>query len=359
MNEIASPNSTCAQLAVEPTPLVITATPPKKKGGRPRKEDAAQKEQELSSEAKAKRDKRRQDNLLAAARYRQKKDEAIKILTQQLQARENEVNEKYAKILELRERIERLEASRQQFNEQLAELRAKWDSEMSSIINATQSEPILRTATTTMNASAGPARAVILMPFTRNPSSAQAHAYALPNSVITTPFKEPSEIVAPPMRPPQMLRQITNGTTAVSNPPSPIIDPASIKRLPKQFPNDYVETLQQRIDAHRQTTPPIIDGFARNIIAPPMIREAVSASTTAHLAATLNVRKIYRDFQDEVAVSLSSMKEQSSKFRTFAHRKGRPRLDETHSVRFEVWKCAFLFHFTTIVLGSSTDGNEL
>ncbi|KHN76912.1 hypothetical protein Tcan_05096 [Toxocara canis] len=82
MNEIASPNSTCAQLAVEPTPLVITATPPKKKGGRPRKEDAAQKEQELSSEAKAKRDKRRQDNLLAAARYRQKKDEAIKILTQ-------------------------------------------------------------------------------------------------------------------------------------------------------------------------------------------------------------------------------------------------------------------------------------
>ncbi|KHN71491.1 hypothetical protein Tcan_02224, partial [Toxocara canis] len=294
-----------------------------------------------------------------------------------------------------------LEASRQQFNEQLAELRAKWDSEMSSIINATQSEPILRTATTTMNASAGPARAVILMPFTRNPSSAQAHAYALPNSVITTPFKEASEIVAPPMRPPQMLRQITNGTTAVSNPPSPIIDPASIKRLPKQFPNDYVETLQQRIDAHRQTTPPIIDGFARNIIAPPMIREAVSASTTAHLAATsaLERNTMHRKAtgaaemqqlgqlklpiarsnspisntvssddgvlsflrldrpnpytsQDEVAVSLSSMKEQSSKFRTFAHRKGRPRLDETHSVRFEVWKCAFLFHFTTIVLGT-------
>ncbi|VDK61339.1 unnamed protein product [Anisakis simplex] len=62
----------------------------KKKGGRPRKEDLMQvrhsklvygeipdDSEELSLEAKLKRDKRRRDNLLAAARYRHKKDERI------------------------------------------------------------------------------------------------------------------------------------------------------------------------------------------------------------------------------------------------------------------------------------------
>lgn len=61
---------------------------------------------------------------------------------QQLQARELEVNEKYAKIMEFKNRIEKMESFRQDFSEQLAELKAKWDSELTAIVDAAQVQVI-------------------------------------------------------------------------------------------------------------------------------------------------------------------------------------------------------------------------
>lgn len=380
MNDIASPTDSDASSVVDTNTPSVSTTAPKKKGGRPRKEDAAQKEQELSSEAKAKRDKRRHDNLLAAARYRQKKDEAIKVLTQQLQARELEVNEKYAKIMEFKNRIEKMESFRQDFSEQLAELKAKWDSELTAIVDAAQVQQTTRTPNATMNTPTTPARGVLIMPVMRNISTSQTHTYALSSNTIDASLNEATDVSSSSIRPPQAIRQIGIGSTTIS-PSSPrIMGPSSMKRLPKHLPAEYLQAAIHRgIDAQRQPTPPMIDSFARGVVAVPLLREMVhssaarsvphmveQASSQMQTAAKLGDMQLpmgqlrlpvvrsnspvsnnaapddgvlsflrldqpnpYSP-QDHMATSPSSAKEQP-RIRTFTHRKGRPRLDETHS----------------------------
>uniref|UniRef100_A0A914ZX75 BZIP domain-containing protein n=1 Tax=Parascaris univalens TaxID=6257 RepID=A0A914ZX75_PARUN len=380
MNGIVSPTDSDASSAADTNAPSVSTTAPKKKGGRPRKEDAAQKEQELSSEAKAKRDKRRHDNLLAAARYRQKKDEAIKVLTQQLQARELEVNEKYAKIMEFKNRIEKMESFRQDFSEQLAELKAKWDSELTAIVDTAQLQQTTRTPNATMKAPTTPAKGVLIMPVVRNISTSQMHTYALSSNAIDAALNAATNISSSGIRPPQAIRQIGIGSTTTP-PLSPrIMSPSPMKRLQKHLPAEYLPaTIHRGVGEQRQPTPPMIESFARGVVAVPLLSETVhsspargvphmaeQASSQMQTAAKLGDMQppmgqlrlpVVRNNspvgnnaspddgvlsflrldqpnpyspQDHMSTSSSSVKEQL-RIRTFTHRKGRPRLDETHS----------------------------
>ncbi|VDK72480.1 unnamed protein product, partial [Anisakis simplex] len=138
----------------EPVPEDKHSKALKKKGGRPRKEDLMQvrhsklvygeipdDSEELSLEAKLKRDKRRRDNLLAAARYRHKKDERINELRKGNEQLTRRLKALSAIIRELRHEIARVESIYKRVAEENIDVRTELDKVTQSELNCSERMP--------------------------------------------------------------------------------------------------------------------------------------------------------------------------------------------------------------------------